>query len=120
MSRKDGSAMKKLEVIIRPSKLEEVKSVLNSHNVKGITVTQVVGCGHQKGQTNYYRGDTVEITFLQKLKLEIVTDDADAEDIADLIAKTARTGEIGDGKIFISSIENAIRIRTGERGVKAI
>lgn len=112
--------MKKIEVIIRPSKLEEVKNALNSRNVKGITVTEVVGCGHQKGQTSYYRGDAVEITFLQKLKLEIVTDDADAEAIADLIAETARTGEIGDGKIFISSIENAIRIRTGEKGVKAI
>jgi nitrogen regulatory protein P-II 1 len=112
--------MKKIEAVIRPSKLEQVKDALNARNVKGITVTQVVGCGHQKGQTSYYRGEKVEITFLQKLKLEIICDDADVDAIADLIAATARTGEIGDGKIFISSIENAIRIRTGEKGVSAI
>jgi nitrogen regulatory protein P-II 1 len=112
--------MKKIEAIVRPEKLDEVKDALSKHDIKGLTITQVVGCGHQKGQKNFYRGAVVEINLLPKIKFEIVCEDANAAEIVKLITETAKTGEIGDGKIFIYNIEDVVRIRTGENGEKAI
>lgn len=112
--------MKKIEAIVRPEKLDEIKDALNKHGVKGLTITQVSGCGHQKGQKNFYRGTVVDITLLPKIKIEIVSEDENAAEIVSLITETAKTGEIGDGKIFIYSIENVIKIRTGETGYQAI
>ena len=112
--------MKKIEAIVRPEKFEEVKEALGKQGVKGLTITQVVGCGHQKGQKNFYRGTEVDITLLQKIKIEIVCEDESLDSILTTITETAKTGEIGDGKIFVYSIDNVIRIRTGESGVKAV
>jgi len=112
--------MKKIEAIVRPEKLDEIKEALNKHNVKGLTISQVVGCGHQKGQKNFYRGTVVELNLLPKIKIEIIAEDENAADIVKLISETAKTGEIGDGKIFISSVEDVVRIRTGESGETAI
>lgn len=112
--------MKKVEAIIRVEKLEDIKQELLKHDIKGITITQVVGCGNQKGQKSYYRGTVVELTLLPKIKLEIVCDDKRAEEIIDIIIKTAKTGEIGDGKIFVYNIDDVVRIRTGETGDDAI
>ncbi|HEX2938044.1 MAG TPA: P-II family nitrogen regulator [Ruminiclostridium sp.] len=112
--------MKKVEAIIRAEKLEDIKQELNKLDVKGITITQVVGCGNQKGQKSIYRGTVVELTLLPKIKLEIVCEDKRSEEIIKLICKTAKTGEIGDGKIFVYDINDIVRIRTGETGEKAI
>jgi nitrogen regulatory protein PII len=112
--------MKKIEAIVRPEKLDEIKDALNKHEIKGLTISQVSGCGHQKGQKNFYRGTVVDITLLPKIKIEIVCEDENAAEIVSLIAETGKTGEIGDGKIFIYNIENVIRIRTGESGETAI
>lgn len=112
--------MKKVECIIRPEKLEEVKEALNSIGIKGMTVTQVFGCGLQKGRTEYYRGVEVSINLLPKVKIEMVVPDSEIGRVVDLIVNSARSGNIGDGKIFIYNVEDAIRIRTGERGEKAI
>lgn len=112
--------MKKLEVIIRPSKLEEVKECLNQLGIKGMTVSQVMGCGKQKGQVNVYRGQEYTINLLPKVKVEVILPSYRVEEVVDLIIKTARTGEVGDGKIFIYPVENAIRIRTGESGDEAL
>lgn len=112
--------MKKVEAIIRAEKLEDIKQELSKHDIKGLTITQVVGCGNQKGQKSIYRGTVVELTLLPKIKLEIVCEDKRAEEIISLICKTAKTGEIGDGKIFIYDINDIVRIRTGETGEKAI
>lgn len=112
--------MKKVEAIIRPSKLEDIKSELSKHSIKGLTMTQVVGCGNQKGQKSMYRGNVMELTLLPKIKLEVICEDEKVNEIVSLIAKTAKTGEIGDGKIFVYNIEQIIRIRTGETGDKAI
>lgn len=112
--------MKKIEAIVRPEKLEEIKEALNSHDVKGLTITQVYGCGNQKGQKNYYRGAVVEMTLLSKTKIEVVCQDSHASEIAKIIRETAKTDSIGDGKIFIYSVEDVIRIRTGETGDTAI
>ncbi|SNX54526.1 P-II family nitrogen regulator [Thermoanaerobacterium sp. RBIITD] len=112
--------MKKIDCIIRPDVLEEVKSELNKLKIHGMTVSQVFGCGLQKGKKEIYRGEEIEISLLPKVKIEIVTDDASVENIVNAVTKVARTGNVGDGKIFIFDIEDAIRIRTGERGEKAI
>ena len=113
--------MKKIEAIVRPEKYEEVKDALESIEVKGITVSQVLGCGHQKGHTERIRGVDVEITMLNKIKFEIVVStDEWAEKTIDVIKKVACTGNVGDGKIFIYDIEDVVRIRTGERGIKAV
>lgn len=112
--------MKKVEAIIRAEKLEDIKQELLKHDIKGITITQVVGCGNQKGQKSIYRGTVVELTLLPKIKLEIVCEDSRAQEIIDVICKAAKTGEIGDGKIFVYKIDEIIRIRTGEAGEKAI
>ncbi|MDI6604477.1 MAG: P-II family nitrogen regulator [Thermoanaerobacteraceae bacterium] len=112
--------MKKIDCIIRPEVLEEVKRELNKHNIHGMTVSQVFGCGLQKGKKEIYRGNELEISLLPKVKIEIVTDDEYVEEIVDCIVSVARTGNIGDGKIFIFEALDVIRIRTGERGKGAI
>jgi nitrogen regulatory protein PII len=112
--------MKKIEAIIRPFKLEDVKIALVSAGIVGMTVTEVRGFGRQKGQVERYRGSEFTVEFLQKLKLEIVVDDDRVDTVVNAIQEAARTGEIGDGKIFISSIESVLRIRTGDRDSSAI
>jgi nitrogen regulatory protein PII len=112
--------MKKIEAIIKPFKLEEVKEALAEVGVQGMTVTEVKGFGRQKGHTEIYRGSEYTVDFLPKVKIEIVVDDAQAENVAGVIVKSANTGKIGDGKVFISSVEQAIRIRTGETGSSAV
>ena len=112
--------MKKVEAIIKPFKLDEVKDKLNEIGVKGITVTEVKGFGRQKGHTELYRGAEYVVDFLPKIKMEIILADSQAEDVVSGIVKAAQTGRIGDGKIFITNLEEAVRIRTGERGEDAI
>jgi nitrogen regulatory protein PII len=112
--------MKKIEAIIKPFKLEEVKEALAEVGVQGMTVTEVKGFGRQKGHTEIYRGSEYTVDFLPKVKIEIVVDDAQAENVAGVIVKSANTGKIGDGKVFISTVEQAIRIRTGETGSSAV
>lgn len=112
--------MKKIEAIIRPHKLDEVKEALGGHGIHGMTVTQVYGCGLQRGRVGVYRGQEYSINLLPKVKVEIVVGDLLVEEVIGIICSVSRTGEIGDGKIFVSSIEDAVRIRTGERGSAAI
>ena len=112
--------MKLITAIIKPFKLDEVREALSSVGVQGITVTEVKGFGRQKGHTELYRGAEYVVDFLPKVKVEVVLDDALVERAIEAIQKAAHTGRIGDGKIFVSSIEEAIRIRTGERGTDAI
>jgi nitrogen regulatory protein PII len=112
--------MKKIEAIIRPFKLEDVKIALVSAGIVGMTVTEVRGFGRQKGQVERYRGSEFTVEFLQKLKLEIVVDDDRVDTVIDAIQEAARTGEIGDGKIFITSVDSVLRIRTGDRDSSAI
>ncbi len=112
--------MKKIEAIIKPFKLEEVKAGLNEIGIDGMTVTEVKGFGRQKGHTEIYRGSEYTVDFLPKVKLEIVAADDKAESIVKTITNAAKTGKIGDGKIFVYSIDEAIRIRTEETGEKAI
>ncbi len=112
--------MKKIEAVIKPFKLEEVKEALAAVGVEGLTVTEVKGFGRQKGHTEIYRGSEYTVDFLPKLKLEVVLTDEMLGAAIDAITKSAKTGKIGDGKIFVSTLEEAIRIRTGERGEKAV
>ncbi|MFO5528121.1 MAG: P-II family nitrogen regulator [Cuspidothrix sp.] len=112
--------MRKVEAIIRPFKLDEVKIALVNAGIVGMTVSEVRGFGRQKGQTERYRGSEYTVEFLQKLKVEIVVEDALVDMVVDKIIAAARTGEIGDGKIFISSVEQVIRIRTGEKNTEAV
>ncbi|MBT3183073.1 MAG: P-II family nitrogen regulator [Nitrospina sp.] len=112
--------MKKVDAIVKPFKLDEVKDKLNEIGVQGITVTEVKGFGRQKGHTELYRGAEYVVDFLPKVKLEIVIADAQAEEVIDTIMKAAQTGRIGDGKIFVTDLADVIRIRTGERGEEAI
>ena len=112
--------MKKVEAIIRPFKLDEVKIALVNAGVVGMTVSEVRGFGRQKAQTERYRGSEYTVEFLQKLKIEIVVEDEQVDMVVDKIVNAARTGEIGDGKIFVSPVDNVIRIRTGEKNVEAI
>jgi nitrogen regulatory protein P-II 1 len=112
--------MKKIEAIIRPFKLEDVKIALVNAGIVGMTVSEVRGFGRQKGQVERYRGSEFTVEFLQKLKLEIVVDDERVTTVVKAIEDAARTGEIGDGKIFISPVESVIRIRTGDRDSSAI
>lgn len=113
-------SLKKIECIIRPQKLEEIKDALGKIGVRGMTVTQVVGCGMQKGKTEIYRGNTYVVDLIPKLKIELVVKDDWIDEIISVISEAAKTGHIGDGKIFIYPVENAIRIRTGEEGESAI
>jgi nitrogen regulatory protein P-II 1 len=112
--------MKKIEAIIKPFKLDEVKEALHEVGIQGITVTEAKGFGRQKGHTELYRGAEYVVDFLPKVKLEVVVDDVLAERAVEAITEAARTGRIGDGKIFVSGVEEAIRIRTGERGSDAV
>jgi nitrogen regulatory protein P-II 1 len=112
--------MRKVEAIIRPFKLDEVKIALVNAGIVGMTVSEVRGFGRQKGQTERYRGSEYTVEFLQKLKLEIVVEDDQVDMVVEKIVSAARTGEIGDGKIFISPVERIVRIRTGETNVEAI
>jgi nitrogen regulatory protein P-II 1 len=112
--------MKKIEAIIKPFKLDEVKEALHEAGVAGITVTEAKGFGRQKGHTELYRGAEYIVDFLPKVKIEVVVSDSVVDGAVEAIRKAAQTGRIGDGKIFISNIEGAIRIRTGETGPDAI
>ncbi len=112
--------MKKIEAIIKPFKLDEVREALSSLGVSGLTVTEVKGFGRQKGHTELYRGAEYVVDFLPKIKLELVVPDAMAEVALEAIIKAARTGKIGDGKIFVSNVEQVVRIRTGETGESAV
>ena len=112
--------MKKIEAVIRPFKLDDVKMALVNAGIIGMTVSEVRGFGRQKGQVERYRGSEFTVEFLQKLKLEIVVDDSQVDTVVSAVQEAARTGEIGDGKIFVSSVEAVIRIRTGDRDVEAI
>jgi len=112
--------MKKIEAIIKPFKLEDVKEALAGLGVEGMTVSEVKGFGRQKGHTEIYRGSEYTVDFLPKLKLEIVLADSNVQAAVDAIIKAAKTGKIGDGKVFVSAIENAVRIRTEETGEQAV
>ena len=112
--------MKKIEAIIKPFKLDDVKEALHELGLQGITVLEAKGFGRQKGHTELYRGAEYVVDFLPKVKLEIVLADGMVDGAVEAIRKAAQTGRIGDGKIFISTIEDAIRVRTGERGIEAI
>lgn len=112
--------MKRIEAIIRPSKLEYIKDALKNKNINGITINQVMGCGNQLGWSEFYRGNEVIVNILPKIEIKIVVEDSRVEEIIELISSISRTGEVGDGKIFITNIEECIRIRTGERGNDAL
>jgi nitrogen regulatory protein PII len=112
--------MRKIEAIIKPFQLDEVKSALSGIGVQGMTVTEVKGFGRQKGHTEHYRGAEYVVEFLPKIKLEIAVGEADAERVVAAVREAANTGRIGDGKIFVLPLEDAIRIRTGEHGADAL
>ncbi len=112
--------MKKVEAIIKPFKLDDVKKALQEINIEGMTVIEAKGFGRQKGHSELYRGAEYQVDFLPKIKLEIVTTEELTKDVVEAIAGAAKTDKIGDGKIFVSSVEDAIRIRTGERGKDAL
>lgn len=115
-----STTMKKIEAIIKPFKLEEVKDALSELSIEGMTVTEVKGFGRQKGHTEIYRGSEYTVDFLPKIKIEVVLPDDRVEAAVKAILKSAKTGKIGDGKIFVSAVEQAIRIRTEERGEAAV
>jgi nitrogen regulatory protein P-II 1 len=115
-----GGAMKKIEAVIKPFKLDEVKESLNDIGIQGMTVTEVKGFGRQKGHTELYRGAEYVVDFLPKIKIEIIVSDELVVQVVEVVEKSARTGRIGDGKIFVMNVEEVIRIRTGERGLDAI
>jgi nitrogen regulatory protein P-II 1 len=112
--------MKKIEAIIKPFKIEEIKDALNEIGIQGMTITEVKGFGRQKGHTELYRGAEYVVDFIPKMKLEIIVADAMADKVLDVIQSKGKTGKIGDGKIFVFSVDEVIRIRTGQRGEDAI
>lgn len=112
--------MKKVEAIIRHFKLEDVKNALTERGIHGMTVSEVRGYGRQKGHTEVYRGTEYAVDFVPKVKVEVVCTDADLRTVLDTMLQTAQTGQIGDGKIFVTNLDDAIRIRTGERGEEAL
>jgi nitrogen regulatory protein PII len=112
--------MKKIEAIIKPFKLEDVKAALAELGIQGLTITEVKGFGRQKGHTEIYRGSEYTVDFLPKIKIEVVLADAQLSPVVAAIIKAAKTGKIGDGKIFVSSVESALRIRTGETDEQAV
>ncbi len=112
--------MKRIEAIIKPFKLDEVKDALNNIGIQGMTITEVKGFGRQKGHAELYRGAEYVVDFIPKIKIDIIVPDNMANDVIEVIMKAARTGKIGDGKIFVSHIEDLIRIRTGQRGNDAL
>lgn len=113
-------AMKKIEAVVRHFKLEDVKNALTEQGIHGMTVTEVRGYGRQKGHTEIYRGTEYAVDFVPKVKIEVVCSDANLPTVIDTIVKTAQTGQIGDGKIFVSDLQTAVRIRTGENGEDAL
>jgi nitrogen regulatory protein PII len=112
--------MKKIEAIVKPFKLDEVKEALGELGITGMTVTEVKGFGRQRGHTEIYRGSEYTVDFLPKIKLEVVLDDVRLDDAVGAIVKAAKTGKIGDGKVFVTSVDDAIRIRTEEKGAHAV
>jgi nitrogen regulatory protein P-II 1 len=112
--------MKKLEAIVRHFKLEDVKNALTAKGISGMTITEVRGFGRQKGHTETYRGTEYQVDFVPKVKIEVVVDDGKVQTALDTIVKAAHTGQIGDGKIFVSSLSDVVRIRTGETGAGAV
>jgi nitrogen regulatory protein P-II 1 len=112
--------MTKIDIITRPEQLEDLKNAMNELGITGMTVSHVLGCGVQKGRTHMYRGVPYEINLLPKIKFEIVVSEIPVEAVINIAIKTLRTGEIGDGKIFVYPIQNVIKVRTGEEGVKAL
>jgi nitrogen regulatory protein P-II 1 len=112
--------MKKVEAVVRHFKLEDVKNALTEKGIHGMTVSEVRGYGRQKGHTEIYRGTEYAVDFVPKVKIEVVCSDSNLQTVIDTIVATAQTGQIGDGKIFVSSLENAVRIRTGEKGDDAL
>ena len=112
--------MKKIEAIIKPFKLEDVKEKLAEKDFKGLTVTEIKGYGRQKGHTELYRGAEYSIDFLPKIKIEVVVTDDEVESVIDTVTEAAKTGKIGDGKIFVTEVESVVRIRTGETGEDAL
>ena len=112
--------MKRIQAIIRPAVLEEIKEALLAMDNKGMTINQVMGCGNQQGWTEYYRGSINHMNMLPKIEVSIVTDEDKVDKIIDAIIKVARTGDAGDGKIFVTNVERVIRIRTGEEGSNAL
>ncbi|MBI5454794.1 MAG: P-II family nitrogen regulator [Deltaproteobacteria bacterium] len=112
--------MKKIEAIIKPYRLDEVKKALNDLNIEGMTVSEVKGFGRQKGHSEFYRGAEYSVDFLPKIRIEIVTAEAMAAKVVEAIVSSSKTGKIGDGKIFVTNVEDAVRIRTGESGETAL
>ena len=116
----DAAAMKLVMAVIKPFKIDEVREALTSSGIDGLTITEVKGYGRQKGQTEIYRGAEYEVKLLPKVKLEIAVDAGQVEAVVESIARAANTGKIGDGKVFVTTLEGALRIRTGERDEEAI
>lgn len=112
--------MKRVTAIVRTEKLEPLKEALFNVNISGMTISQVMGCGNQHGWSEYYRGTEVLLNMVPKVKFELVVQDDAVDNIVDIICDTAKTGEVGDGKVFVSSVEEVVRIRTGERGIGAV
>ena len=112
--------MKKLTAVVRQEKLEVLKQALFDKGIRGMTISQVQGCGNQHGWKEYFRGTEVLLNMLPKVKFEFIVNDDQVDSLVDVICKTARTGEVGDGKIFVSNVEEAVRIRTGEQGEAAV
>ncbi len=112
--------MKRIVAIVRTEKLEPLKEALFNADIAGMTISQVMGCGNQHGWSEYYRGTEVLLNMVPKVKFELVVDDDRVQDLVDIICETARTGEVGDGKVFVSPVDEVVRIRTGEQGVEAI
>ncbi|MCW2669185.1 MAG: nitrogen regulatory protein [Frankiales bacterium] len=112
--------MRLVTAVLKPFKLDDVKTALETFGVQGMTVSEVQGHGRQRGHTEVYRGAEYEVSFVPKVKVEILVDDADADDVVDVIAKAAQTGEIGDGKVWSVPVDDVVRVRTGERGVEAL
>ena len=112
--------MKRISAIVRPEKLEALKDKLNEADVNGMTISQVMGCGSQHGWREFYRGQEVMLNTVPKIRFEVITTEERVNEIVDLICETARTGEVGDGKIFVTPVDEVIRIRTGEKGADAV
>ncbi len=112
--------MKRITAIVRTEKLEPLKEALFSADISGMTISQVMGCGNQHGWSEYYRGTEVLLNMVPKVKFELVVNDERAQELVDVICETARTGEVGDGKVFVSPVEEVVRIRTGEQGTDAV
>ncbi|MEU2512137.1 P-II family nitrogen regulator [Streptomyces syringium] len=112
--------MKVITAVVKPHRIDEIKDALRTFGVQGLTVTEASGYGRQRGHTEVYRGAEYEIDLVPKIRIEVLVEDADAEDVVDVIVKTARTGKIGDGKVWVVPVETVVRVRTGDRGPDAL